>query len=98
MLKAVSKNESYISLSQISKNTGINRGLLQYYITKGAYDEQPRTMKFNGVRMIELNCAVALLKDLSLRKSHKKYLDPVRVEAEINRLKGVKGYDPALHN
>jgi hypothetical protein len=101
MMQAKSREETYISLSQISKNTGINRGLLHYYSRKGQGNAQPRIMVFNGVRMMELNCAVQLLKDRWLHKycikPLKNSIDPVRVSTEIDRLKGMSGYDPALH-
>jgi hypothetical protein len=102
MMQAKSREETYISLSQIGKNTGINRGLLHYYSKKGQGNAQPRIMVSNGIRLIEINCAVQLLKDRWLHKhctkTLKNIIDPVRVSTEIDRLKGMSGYDPQLHH
>lgn len=54
-IKAVNKTEKYISVSQLSNLTNIPIGTLWNYF----FRKQIRFMKYNGVRWVEINCAIS---------------------------------------
>ena len=58
MLKAQAKEEYLVSFRQIVKNSGIGDSSLRWQAKKA----QLRMWKMNGVRVIEIYCAINLLK------------------------------------
>jgi hypothetical protein len=79
MIPSTSGTEDYLSLNQIATRTGIHPFKLQYHAQKKGL----RYMKYNGIRMIEINCAIALLEWFKDAKG-------IDTSTEIERLKQMR--------
>ncbi|MBW4619321.1 MAG: hypothetical protein KME17_08175 [Cyanosarcina radialis HA8281-LM2] len=79
MIPARSQTEDYLSLNQIATHTSIHSYRLQYHAQK----QQLRYMKYQGMRWIEINCAIALLEWFREFKN-------IDTSSEIERLKNLR--------
>ena len=84
MLPRTGDNECYISISHISKRTGIHAYRFQYHAKK----MRLRTLKMRGVRMIEVNHAICLLEWFQ-RVKH------IDTQAEVERLTNMERRKPS---
>jgi hypothetical protein len=79
MIPSQTPTEHYLSLNQIATRTGIHNFRLQYHAQKKGL----RYIKLRGIRMIEINCAIALLEWFQDTKK-------IDTSTEIERLKNLR--------